>query len=178
MKNKEELYSAGVSLIQNFLITNKFNPIKVTQKKIDKRIHACAYYRDSEITIDIARCSHIGTGGRSWSYPGYVVDRTPYGVLAHELGHHMDRLMGYHSSLIRSQTGEAAISGYSPNDAEWYAEMFRLFITNPHLLERLRPKTHHFFTKWYPVETRPWYEVLDNERQRNAAQNKIRAMRL
>src|SRR5437879_1611994 len=55
---------------------------------------ACAFYRSHRIAICVQRCAAIGTAGRQWSFPGYTVDRTPYGVVQHELGHHVDWIRG------------------------------------------------------------------------------------
>ncbi|TWA73960.1 hypothetical protein FBZ83_12627 [Azospirillum brasilense] len=74
----------------------------------------------------------------------------PYGVLAHELGHHVDvlrsttvdRYRGNFSADLRRQASEPKLTNYCPDDGEWFAEMFRLFVTNPDLLRGLRPRTY------------------------------------
>ncbi len=140
----------------------------------------CAYYRDGQIEIWPDSCAAIGLVGRQWSYPGYVVDRTPYGVLAHELGHHVD---GQHGANGGQRSHEwrpadpAALTGYCPNNNEWFAELFRLFVTNPDLFRAVRPRiADRFFGEWpVEVETRPWSGVLaDSPRHLQAASNKIR----
>lgn len=143
----------------------------------------CAYYRDGAIHIWPDACAAIGRAGRQWSYPGYAVDRTPYGVLAHELGHHVEGAHGAWGGIVtsawRQQTGEAPLTGYCPNDNEWFAEHFRLFVTNPHLLRLLRPKVHYLMLeRWRALaEERRWEDVLAGaERQIAAARNKIRRM--
>jgi hypothetical protein len=116
----------------------------------DWNVSACAYYRRNTTHICVARCAAIGVAGPAWSYPGYTVDRTPYGVLQHELGHHVDVLKGLRkgaywsdfSAVLRGRSGEKAITSYCPNDAEWFAEMFRVFVTNPDLLRIVRPRTY------------------------------------
>lgn len=35
-----------------------------------------------------------------------------------------------------------AITSYAPNAMEWFAEIFRLFVTNPDLLKLIRPKAY------------------------------------
>lgn len=55
-------------------------------------------------------------------------------MIAHELGHHADwvrsdqkgRYFGGFSIATRKRCAEAPITSYCPNDAEWFAEMFRL----------------------------------------------------
>ena len=114
-----------------------------------------------------AACAAIGTAGRQWSYPGHTVDRTPYGVIAHELGHHVDGAHGSapsregYGARWRVETREKPLTGYCRDDNEWFAEMFRLFITNPNLLRLERPKTHALMMdQWSPAETRAWDVVL------------------
>jgi hypothetical protein len=84
----------------------------------------------------------------------------------HELGHHVDLAHGARPGLHgfwrwQEETGEKPISGYAPNPNEWFAEMFRLYVTNPDLLRLLRPKTHALMAaRWQPVEHRTWDRVL------------------
>ena len=144
----------------------------------------CAYYRPSTTRICLAKCADIGTAGRQWSYPGYTVDRTPYGVLAHELGHHVDRLcsdrkgpyFGDFSIALRKRSFEKEISSYCPNDHEWFAEMFRVFVTNPDLLRLLRPLTYAaLLTRFKPVFSDTWRDRMAGapERTIKAAEDKL-----
>ena len=48
---------------------------------------------------------------------------------------------GDYSLKLRRESGERQITSYCPNDAEWFAEIMRLFITNHALLYTIRPKT-------------------------------------
>ena len=146
----------------------------------------CAYYRDSVINICIKKCAHVGTTGRAWSFPGYVVDRTPYGVIQHKLGHHVDIIKGSdkrayfsdYSWLMREEIGEKKITNYCPDDAEWFAEIFRLFVTNPDLLKRMRPLTYTQLIAdgFKPVFNDVWCERLIQAPARtiHAAGNKIK----
>lgn len=120
----------------------------------------------------------------SWSYPGYTVDRTPYGVIQHELGHHVDVIhstqfrayKGNFSVNLRQETGEQPISGYCPNDGEWFAEIFRVFVTNPDLLRIIRPATYERLRdQFIPVVTDSWESVLADapERTKNACAKKV-----
>ncbi len=106
---------------------------------------------------------------RNWTWPGSTTDREPYGVLCHELGHHCDWLTGEHKweygseycVKVMKRSGEQPITSYCPNPAEWFAEMFRLFVTNPGLLYCLRPKTFDvLLEKWAPLDPLDWREVL------------------
>ena len=63
----------------------------------DWRVGTCAYYRPDEgIKICINLCAKPcgDAWGKASSWPGADTDRTAYGVLCHELGHHVDYLSG------------------------------------------------------------------------------------
>ena len=177
--DKTHLLLAGTIMVEKFCHENGVPvPGVKLHEPADWRFSVCAYYRSSTIHICLPKCASIGTSGRQWSYPGYVVDRTPYGVLAHELGHHVDVLRGtdkkaYWSDFsagMRRVSGEPATTGYAPNDAEWFAEIFRLWTTNPDLLCRIRPRVAGELDKLYKSpETRPWEEVLKDAPQRTVA---------
>lgn len=148
---------AGVALMEKFCERNGWAVPKVTRMTPGHRywlVGSCAFYRpELGIHIAVERCANLGYGGRSWSWPGYTVDRTPYGVIQHELGHHIDlssprspsgKLI---SQGLFEETKEPALTGYLGTDKkpetitmEWFAEIFRLFVTNPCLCEKLRPK--------------------------------------
>jgi hypothetical protein len=139
----------------------------------------CAYYRRSKINLCLAKCAPIGLAGASWSYPGYTVDRTPYGVIQHELGHHVDvqrsqrvgPYFGDFSIGMRKTSGEEPITSYCENDYEWFAEMFRLFVTNPDLLSKVRPRTYAAMRDHFePVVTETWEQVLVNAPDRTIKQ--------
>lgn len=183
---RDRLLERGMARVYQFVTKNHLPLISIHSYdgRPSTQISTCAYYRDDQIHIWPEACAAVGRAGRQWSYPGYVVDRTPYGVVAHELGHHVDRAHGprggtlshawyalTHHGLVR----EEAITGYAPNVNEWFAELFRLYVTNPRLLKLLRPHVCALMMKqWQPVETRPWETVLkDAPRQIAAARNKI-----
>lgn len=184
--SKLDLLEAGKTLIAGFCERNlvELPEVRVREPKEWRFGGVCAYYRPVHIEICPARCAHPGVAGRSWSWPGYSTDRTPYGVLAHETGHHADMLRskrkhgyrGDHSISVRAEVGEERLTSYCPNDGEWFAEMFRLFITNPDLLRLLRPRTFERLSRdWLPVVKAPWDEVLRGAPQRtlDAAARKI-----
>lgn len=185
--NKVELYERGVMLLNAFCETNNINPPEIRQApRDDWRLGTCAYYRPSYIAICVTKCASVGKAGPAWSYPGYVVDRTPYGVLQHELGHHIDHISGMergpyfsdYSVKMRAACAEHPITTYCPNDAEWFAEMFRLFVTNPDLLRAIRPLTYEAIRwRFQPVHTGTWREMLADapDRYIKAAERKISA---
>jgi hypothetical protein len=144
----------------------------------------CAYYRANVITICVERCAAPGELGRQWSWPGYVVDRTPYGVIQHELGHHVDmlrsrrrdRYRGDYSINVRKASGEKPVTSYCPDDGEWFAEIFRLYVTNPDLLRRMRPRVGAILSTCFaPVFADSWRDRLAGapERTLDAAARKI-----
>lgn len=186
--NKTEMLETGKQLAQEFCTANKLvmptvNEVPNQAWRFDS---TCAYYRAQVIHIAPGRCAFEGRGGRAWSYPGYVVDRTPHGVIQHELGHHMDFTMsdvkgaygGDYSVTLRRATREDKITNYCPNDWEWFAEIFRLFVTNSDLLRELRPRTFDLIRERFkPVVDAPWRQVLKDAPPRNiiAAERKIAA---
>lgn len=174
------LFERGVAHIRRWCELNGVSMPRIVEREGRPEFGVCAYYRDGRIDIWVQSCAALGRAGRQWSYPGYVVDRTPYGVLAHELGHHVDRQHGpaggFRSHVWRP-VDAAPLTGYCPNDNEWFAELFRLFVTDPDLLRRARPKIADLFFQEWPAaaERRPWAEVLkDSPRHIAAATNKIR----
>lgn len=186
--HKQELLDRGKELMERFCRVNKIRPPDLKPEKIQFR--SCAYYRPQYIKIDVLKCAFPGTAGQAWSWPGYSVDRTPYGVVQHELGHHVDWLLseqkgsyfGNYSRDLRAKTKELPITSYALNDAEWFAEIFRLYVTNPGLLAALRPATHaELRAKLKPVVTADWLVVFRNNnaplRYENAVRNKLRAAR-
>jgi hypothetical protein len=152
MTQRAELFARGVERTTLWCERNGIEPpgLRVVPREEWRFAPTCAYYRPTTTNICLKVCAMPGYGGRAWSWPGYVIDRTPYGVPAHELGHHVDWLrserrgsyFGDFSQKLRRASGEEKLTNYCPNDAEWFAEMFRLFVTNADLLEKVRPRTY------------------------------------
>lgn len=100
--------------------------------------------------------------------------------MSYELGHHVDgahgEMEGLVSSHLRRSSKEPPITSYAPNSNEWFAEHFRLFVTNPDLHRRIASALHKLMKSYWPVtvELRPWGEVLAGaDRQLKAARNRI-----
>lgn len=177
---RQYLFRDGVDLIEEFCEANTLIVPEVRPTKPQRwRFSACAYYRPTYIAIAVERCATPGRAGRAWSWPGYVIDRTPYGVLAHELGHHIDyrfskekgSYYGDFSRKLRVSTQEKNITSYCPNDAEWFAEIFRLFVTNSDLLRAYRPRTYSALReRLTPVRDAPWEQVLKDAPDRTIEQ--------
>lgn len=182
---KQQLLDDGIALMHRFCEVNKLAVPPVTiRPKAGWPFAVCAYYRPTKIEVCLEACARIGTAGMSWSYPGYTVDRTPYGVIQHELGHHVDvthstQFRGYRGDFsinLRKETGEQPISGYCPDDGEWFAELFRVFVTNPDLLRIIRPATYERLRERFnPVVSDSWDVVLMQapERTKTACAKKV-----
>lgn len=160
------LAELGVQRIRNFCTRNNITcPSVEYVHKSDWLFDHCAYYRPTYIRICLSMCAYPASelAVRNWNWPGCTTDRTPFGVLAHELGHHCDREAsvvkgkygGDFSMAVRHWSGEAPLTSYCPNDGEWFAEHFRLFVTNAALLEQLRPKTYKKIREVYTPVSHP-----------------------
>lgn len=173
--HKESLFQQGCDRVTEFCKANKIViPSIASIEHDDWFVSACAYYRPKGgINICQAECARLATDRevRNWNWPGSVTDREPYGVLCHELGHHCDWLAGdkpgtyysEYSTTVMKTSGEAPITSYAPNPAEWFAEIFRLFVTNHALLYYIRPKTWEILRhKWEPVSNDSWEEEIGN----------------
>jgi hypothetical protein len=185
-ETKRDLLMLGIEHVNEFCKVNHLIAPKVfSYEKDDWHMLGvtCAYWRNGEVHICPDACAFPSRGGRSWSWPGYVVDRTPFGVMCHELGHHVDygassrrgSYYGDYSVGVRKRSGEKPITSYCPNDSEWFAEIFRLFATNPGLLRYVRPVTYSIITeRLLPSVTKGWRDVLDGAPPRyfTAALNK------
>lgn len=170
-ESKQSMLARGKDLMARFCAANEL-PEPAVEEADPKgwAFGVCAYYRSNLTTINVQACASIGFAGMQWSFPGHSVDRTPYGVLQHELGHHVDllnavtrrgRYWSDFSIRMRESAGELPLTSYCPDDAEWFAEMFRLFVTNPDLLSKLRPRTHaEMLARFKPVFEDSWRERL------------------
>lgn len=169
---KEDLLILAKSRLLEFCLLNSLPlPPIVLIEKSDWHFSVCAYYRPKTgINICLEKCQQpCGEAeSRNWTWPGSTTDRSPYGVVAHELGHHADwtasnkkgAYYGDYSINLRGLSGEKPITSYCENDAEWFAEIFRLFVTNPDLLSKTRPKTYNLLlNRWVPVKGE-WLDVL------------------
>lgn len=180
--DRDRLYEAGLRRAADFAAHNNLPMPPVTRLSPSDRLYhlaTCAYYRKhSGIRIMVEKCANRGFGGRAWSWPAYAIDRTPYGVLQHELGHHVDehfsrvvdgKVERLFSREIYEQSREAPLTGYLGTDSrsitffmEWFAENFRLYVTNPDLSSRLRPKFHRALdvAGVHPLPSEGWEAVL------------------
>jgi len=127
----------------------------------------------STVYVNLAKCAQpvLKPGARRWSYPCWKTDRTPMGVVAHEVGHHVSaafrtsRKIPLICGMWRIAARGKRVTGYEPCLEEAIAETLRLFILNPALLEAAIPSRYTFLTDVLglkPSEPRDWQEVLGN----------------
>lgn len=128
---------------------------------------------------------------RSWSWPGYKVDRTAVGVVAHEAGHYVEHKLQELGRLDPKTHGERwrqlieltkkTVSGYEPVPSEAWAESMRLFILNPALLKEGSPARYGFIYEVVGLRPLPrllrkgWRRVLANENYFAAAERWVAA---
>lgn len=167
---KFDLDGLGRGLVMHWLRLQGWGPI-IFGGDVPGGESCGLYEAPGTIYVTPRSCSSLGRSGACWSWPGYIIDRTPYGVYAHELGHHVDARRRWSlSRRLRKFTGELPISGYCPDDQEWFAEIFRLYMTNPDLLQRIRPYTYDYLRKDFAVvEGRTWRAVLKGAPPRTLA---------
>jgi hypothetical protein len=154
----KEFFAANPSIPEPVL--NLYRDVDHTMTRRIKKVGTCGFYRNDVIHVAVPLCASMNP---MYSWAGFISDRTPYGVIQHELGHHVDQVLsgfdvysrqpkvtldnlplrgGLFSTEIRHKSGEPAITSYSPNTMEWFAEIFRLFVTNPCLLALIRPRAY------------------------------------
>ncbi len=165
---REVLLRQGWEEVQHFCSKNNLSTpsLRLNDPYIPK-LHCCAYYRPSYVAIDIARCSRpTQDNWRSWSFPGYKADRTPAGVVCHELGHHLWYVLKLRNSLKEWKEAikeTRAVSGYEPNIEESFAETTRLFVLNPDFLRKGWAYRYWFLReRLQPVHQEDWFTVLQN----------------
>lgn len=159
------LLSKTKQLIVDFADTNSIELPKLQlpskNDRICRYVNTCGFYRNHIVTVAPELCARPNP---MYSWPSYISDRTIYGVIPHEFGHYIDDLKSkksLYSSHVYSKSREKAITSYAPNTQEWFAEMFRLFLTNPDLLKLIRPKTYEILSDDFQVvESRKFKSVL------------------
>ena len=164
---KDELAERSVKHIQNFLQMNNLPvPEFVMSEYPDakNKFQKTGHYsrKEGKVYLNAANTRNpvMKPGGMQWSYPGYKVDKTPLGVLAHEIGHHIDHTMKFDENTFPYK-GEK-VTGYEPTVHEAIAESLRLFMLNPDLLHTIAPKRYQFFLDngLKPTVKQSWKEVL------------------
>lgn len=159
------LVETGLAVISDFAKVNGIKMPKINIIDKPKRANYCGVYHGNKKSIDVLvkRCANLAkVPGFSWSHPGYFVDRTPFGVICHEFGHHVDNMLNRMKGMPKYK-GEK-VSGYEPNACERFAESMKLFLSNPDLLKKTCPKRYEFLTKklgLVPCIEGTWKEVFE-----------------
>lgn len=191
--SKQQLYEQGIQLATAFLILNRL-PLpefhtyaeaqtlegkagKLLRKLQDGPLQGTqtGYYFDGHVFVNVLvtakPSAHPVRTHRS--FPGNKIDRTATGVVAHEVGHHVDEILearGVHSSRRCSAwrdlvKNSKTVSGYEPVAAEAWAETMRLFILNSDLLCLGSPKRYDYLINTCllkPNVTDNWRDVLNH----------------
>lgn len=134
-------YEAGIARAQRFLAHNNY---RLPTYETRERGPSCGWYRDGRVTVVVSLCSPGG-----YSAPGQLVDRTPYGVVAHETAHYVDDLSGWRlSGEFWRAVCEKPVTKYGRNKpVELFAEFVRVFVTNPQLLRAERPEAYRWLRR-------------------------------
>lgn len=158
------LLTDGLKTIFEFAAKNDIALPKITVVDAKTRASYCGvyYYRRKSMEVNIKRCANKAkVPGFSWSHPGYFADRTPFGVVCHEFGHHVDCVLNKTKGMPKFKNEK--VSGYEPNAQERFAESMKLFLSNPDLLKKTCPKRYEFLTKklgLVPVVKGTWRQVF------------------
>lgn len=178
-EKKDELLLRGIELIERFSEVNK---IKMPHVFVDTTIRSAygLFYPKNIIHVNLKACRPpVKVPGYDWTFPGYVQDLTPYGILAHEFGHYISDILGksFRKNFVNIKRIEENVTSSDDRGLdEKMAEAARLFITNPDLLKRGRPIRYEIFSKFYePVVRIKWKTVLNHAHPKihTAAENWI-----
>jgi hypothetical protein len=148
--NKLEFYNKTIKLSNYFC---EINGLEIPKVIIDETINSTGLYvnkkycsdGESKIYIAFKKCRFpVKKPGFQWSFTGYKSDKTVSGVICHELGHHFhfSNNIKVFIEEFNKLKGEDYLTSYHPNTSEDIAESIRLFILNPDLLKKLRPKRY------------------------------------
>lgn len=188
---RAQLYEVGVNLARKFLDVNRLpHPEFYTYDEVSKLMGGTrvgklverfrnmpliggmtGYYHQGMVLVNVpVTCLPVDRPAyRSWSYPCWKTDRTAVGVVAHEVGHHIERVLQQSGVLTPETHGPEwrrvmkgkRVSGYEPVPSEAWAETLRLFILNPYLLKFAIPRRYKFVRQFLkPSEQRTWRAVL------------------
>lgn len=182
MTEKQNIrYNEALDLVKIF---SEINHIKLCSIEIIENtsiLFYCGEYigkKNGKIFINPKLCANeVEKPNRMcWSHPHYFVDRTIYGVLCHEFGHHVHRLKNYPSIPYENK-----ISKCEFDDGERFAETFRLFLSNSDLLKQYNQKRYDYLVnelQLIPVIKEDWKTVMlkdnMNEKFISASENRLK----
>lgn len=152
-------------LVAEFCRRNDISLPPIIDRGFGRGMGRFGFYHRGKIHYNAKKCRKpTKTPGFAWSYTGYKADLTAPGVIAHELGHHVDALYGNHAFWRGAIGHEPVTTTYGGTcTSEDFAESFRLFALNPDLLLEGRPRRYAFFCdilKLEPVVELEWPDVL------------------
>jgi len=177
--DRDLAYEQAKRQCQEFLRSNKLkDPGRwFSEIPAGKRVRSFGLYNSSRggsVYVNLKKSRPpVKTPGFQWSYTGYKSDLTAPGIMAHEVGHHVDA--AFSKELVptdrksawaiwnKIRKSEPWVSSYEPNDSEGFAESMKLFILNPDLLRTGRPLRYKFLTEVFqlvPVHDLPWNQIL------------------
>jgi hypothetical protein len=167
-ESKERLLYKGIELIEEFSEVNGLRLPKIYTVYGSTGFYGIIYPKGkNEIHINMTACRPaVKTPGYDWTFPGYIQDLTPYGILAHEFGHYISDVLGkkFRKNFFNMKRIEPDVtSSDSRGLDERMAEAARLFITNPDLLKKGRPVRYNLLREHYePIVKNKWTTVLVN----------------
>ena len=155
-ESKDDLLYKGIELIEKF---SEANGIKMPKVFIDSSTVKAygLFYPNNVIHINMKLCRPpVKVPGYDWTFPGYIQDLTPYGILAHEFGHYISDILGkkFRKNFVNIKKIEENVTATDDRGLdEKMAEAARLFITNPRRYEI-------FSSHYQPVVRNRWTTVL------------------
>ncbi len=186
IQNKKlSLFTLGCSLVQEFLTLNNIKIPEISLKPLYySDMRNTGIYRPNKelqhifVNLDVTAWPVSKPGQMRWSHPGWKTDRTAYGVVAHETGHHVEYMLARAKTFKLKQWKEAAyldkkkVTSYEPNYAEAFAESMRVFICNSELLRYGIPARYKYITEVLglkPIIADDYKDVISNENYFKAA---------
>jgi len=142
--------------LNNIPLPREITPVYSTTGKWVLKTGMYGLYnpKTETIYVDVLKCRMPGeTNKRNKKivhFPGHVQDQTIYGIVMHEIGHHV-------------QVKKLGASFFKRVQREQFADDMSTFITNPNLLKFSSPKFWKFVTEnlqLKPLHDLLWREVL------------------
>lgn len=172
-QDKLENFNYGMELCRRFMRLNSFpmpKEIIFCEDPASNQPNGIYYPNSEQIIIYKRNCKKpVANPGFYWSFTGSKCDLTPAGILAHEMGHHIDKLLNSISLKVISVSKK-----YNNIKRELFAEYLGRFITNPDLVKRVMPNVYNIFAQklcLIPAIVDDWRTVLQNAHEKIIRQN-------